>query len=111
MNLAQQEEAKRLLTEITTELKRGSLTPEHRADLERHAAAIAGSLLNPWLPLGLWRRAVMLLLFLLGLLWPLSGSPAWAVAWLVMFMFSPRVIGETANALGRFSAGFKDGGA
>jgi hypothetical protein len=51
----------------------------------------------------------MLLLILLGLLWPFGGSPTWAVAWLVMLIFSPRVVGETAFALGRFSAGFKDG--
>ncbi|MEZ4484431.1 MAG: hypothetical protein R2864_07480 [Syntrophotaleaceae bacterium] len=110
MNLEQQEEAKRLLAEVTAELKRGDLTPEQRADLERYAAALAGALLNPWLPFGLWRRTVMLVLFLLGLLWPFGWSPIWAVAWLVMLMFSPRVVGETAYAFGRFSAGFKDGG-
>lgn len=102
MNLEQQEDAKRLLTEVTAELKRGDLTPEQRADLERHAAALAGALLNPWLPLGLWRRAVMLLLLLLGLLWPFGGDPTWAVAWLVMLMFSPRVVGKTMFTLGRF---------
>lgn len=109
MNLAQQEEAKRLLTEVTAELQRGDLTPEQRADLERHAAALAGALLKPWLPLGLWRRAVMLLLFLLGLLWPFGGGPSWAVAWLVMLLFSPRVVGEMAFVLGRYSTGSKDG--
>ena len=111
MNLDQQEDAKRLLKEVTAELKRDDFTPEQRADLERHAAALAGALLNPWLPVGFWRRAVMLLLFLLGLLWPFVGSPTWAVAWLVMLMFSPRIVGKTAFALGRFSAGFKGGGA
>jgi hypothetical protein len=102
MNLEQQEDAKRLLTEVTAELKRCDITPEQRADLERHAAALAGALLNPWLPLGLWRRAVMLLLLLLGFLWPFGGGPTWAVAWLVMLMFSPRVVGKTAFMLGRF---------
>lgn len=109
MNLVEKEEAQRLLTDVTAELKRGDLSPEQRANLERHAAALKGSLLNPWLPLGLWRRAVMLLLFLLGLLWPFGGGSSWAVAWLVMCLFSPRVVGVMAFALGRYSTGSKGG--
>jgi hypothetical protein len=49
----------------------------------------------------------MFVLLLLGTLWPLGGSPIWVVAWLLMLLFSPRVVGETAFALGRFAAAFR----
>lgn len=108
MNHEQYQEAKRVLAEITVELKRIDLTPEQRQQLETHAAALATGLLRPWLPLGRWRRAAMLTFLLLGLLWPLGGSPIWCLAWLVMLTFSPRIVGEIGFALGRFSAATKD---
>ncbi len=108
MNHEQYQEAKRVLAEITVELKRIDLTPEQLQQLEIHAAAIASALLMPWLPLGWWRRAAMLICLLLGLLWPLGGSPMWCLAWLVMLTFSPRVVGEIGFALGRFSTVNKD---
>jgi hypothetical protein len=112
MTREQIEEAKRLLAEISAELERGDLSAEQRANLEVHRAQLAGTLLHPWLPFSWWRRAVMLLLLFLGMLWPLGGSAVWGGAWLVMLLFSPRIVGESAFALGRFSAGLKsDGGA
>jgi hypothetical protein len=107
MTHEQHEEAKRLLAEIEVELKSGALTAEQRAELETHAAKLAGTLLSPWLPFSWWRRLVMFVLLLLGTLWPLGGSPIWVVAWLLMLLFSPRVVGETAFALGRFAAAFR----
>lgn len=111
MNYEQHEEAKRVLAEISAELERTDLTPEQRKQLEMHAAALAGGLSRPWLPFGWWRQTAMLILFLVGFLWPLGGSPIWVLAWLVMLNFSPRVVGETVFAIGRLSARIKDGGA
>lgn len=107
MNREQFEEAKRVSAEIAAELKRGDLMPEQRAELELHQTKLAGVLLHPWLPFSWWRRVVMLVLLLLGSLWPLGGSPVWAVAWLAMLLFSPRAMGEIAFLLGRFAGGFK----
>jgi len=103
------EEAKRLLAEIDAELKSGALTAEQRKELETHRAKLAGSLLSTWLPFSWWRRLAMFVLLLLGTLWPLGGSPIWVVAWVLMLLFSPRIMGETAFSLGRFAAGFKNG--
>lgn len=105
------DEAKRVSAEIAEELKRSDLTPEQRAQLEHHQTKLAGVLSSTWLPFGWWRRAVMLVLLLLGLLWPLGGSVVWVVAWLLMLSFSPRVVGEVVHALGRFFGGLKDGAA
>lgn len=101
MNREQFEEAKRVSVEVAAELKRGDLTPEQRAQLELHQVQLAGAMLSTWLPFSWWRRAVMLVLLLLGLLWVLGGSAVWAVAWLLMLMFSPRVVGEVTQAFGR----------
>ncbi|MCL5062325.1 MAG: hypothetical protein M1443_03830 [Nitrospirae bacterium] len=109
MTREQFEEAKRLLSEIDAELKGDELTAEQREKLEIHRAQLAGMLLRPWLPFSWWRRLAMFVMLLLGTLWPLGGSPIWVVAWFLMLLFSPRIMGETAFALGRFAAGFKNG--
>lgn len=108
MTREQFEEAKRLLAEIDAELKGDALTAEQREELEIHRVKLAGTLLSPWLPFSWWRRLVMFVLLLLGTLWPLGGSPNWVLAWLLMLLFSPRIMGETAFALGRFAAGFRN---
>ena len=111
MNREQSNEAKRLLAEISTELQRNDLSSEQREKLEINRAQLAGALLHPWLPFGWWRKALMLVLLLLGMLWPLGGSAVWAMAWLIMLSFSPRIVGNVVFAFGRFAAGFKGGGA
>ncbi|MDI1271277.1 MAG: hypothetical protein PSV40_19490 [Polaromonas sp.] len=80
MTPEQHQEAKKALAEIEAELNAGDLTPEQRAILETHRTKLSGVLLNPWLPFSWWRRAVMVVLLLLGMLWPLGGSPVWLVA-------------------------------
>lgn len=110
MNREQFEEAMRVSAEISAELRRNDLTAEQRAKLELHKAQLAGALLRPWLPFSWGRRVAMLVLLLLGMLWPLGGSAIWSMAWVVMLLFSPRVVGEVAFALGRFSASSKGGG-
>lgn len=109
MTREQFKEAKRLLSEIDAELKGGELTAEQREKLKIHRAQLSGVLLRPWLPFSWWRRLVMFVLLLLGTLWPLGGSPIWVVAWFLILLFSPRIMGETAFAFGRFAAGFKNG--
>lgn len=110
MNRDQSDEAKRLLAEVRVELGRDDLSPEQREALERNAAQLAGALMSPWLPFGWGRKALMLVLLLLGTLWPLGGNPAWAMAWLIMLTFSPRIVGYALYAFGRFATGSKGRG-
>lgn len=109
MTREQFEECNRLLLVINAELKNSELTAMQREKLEIQRAQLSGVLLSPWLPFSWWRRLVMFVLFLLGTLWPLGVSPIWLVAWFLILPFSPRIIGETAFALGRFATGLRNG--
>lgn len=106
MTRKQYEEAKRLLEETTAALQSDGLSGEQRAILEVQKAKLAGILLRPWLPTNRGNQMVMAVLLLLGLLWPLGGNPAWAICWILMFLCSPRVVGEAAFFCGRLASGF-----
>jgi hypothetical protein len=105
MKREQYEDAKKVLSEIAIELKSRALSAEQRQMLETHSTQLAGMLTSIWLPFSWWRRLVMLVLLLLGMLWPFGESHMWAIAWLLMLTFSPRIMGLTAYAFGRFGAG------
>lgn len=108
MDRAKYEEAKRVLDEIRYELDTQPLTKEQRAELERHAAALAGQILSPWLPVSGTRRVIMLGIVLLGPItawWAGNYQPF--VWWLLLPFFSPRIMGECAFFLGKLSRPFK----
>lgn len=73
-------------------------------ELELLEAAVAGRLLSPWLPYGVWRKVAMLGFFALG--WMAFVTPYEWLFWsfLVCLAFSPRVVGMTAVWAGRRSA-------
>lgn len=95
------EEAKKLSIEIAKLLKEGNLTVEDRQKLEMLQAQLSGALLSTWLPFGWERRSIMIVLFLVGAYGLVQGSIYFLVAWLLLLLFSPRVVGELAFAFGR----------
>lgn len=105
MTRIQYEEAKRVQAEIHAELSRADLTDEQRATLQHHAYALAGTLMSIWLPFGLWRRAVMVILVLVGIGGVVMGLYWAMLAWLLIPIFSPRAVGEITYMAGRFAAG------
>lgn len=105
MTRIQYEEAKRVQAEIHAELARDDLTDEQRAALQRDAYALAGTLMSMWIPFGLWRRAVMVALALVGIGGIATGLFWATLAWLLIPMFSPRAVGEITYLAGRFAAG------
>jgi len=103
------EEAKKLLEEIHQESTTQPLTPEQRKELELHAARLAGFLLRPWFPISWSRRLIMAAIFLFGLQQAWIGNYEPMVWWLLLPLFSPRIMGEAAFLWGRLSGHFHDG--
>jgi len=92
------------LAEITTMLKDPNLTPENRAELEKHAASLSGTLMHSWLPVGIGRRLIMLALLLSGCFGLVVGEPMWLLAWGFLIIFSPRAIGELSYFVGKIAS-------
>jgi hypothetical protein len=63
-------------------------------------AKMAGYLLSPWLPIGVGRKIVMVVIFLIALLGSLL-NPFCLLLLIILPLFSPRVIGEIVSFLGR----------
>jgi len=99
------EEAKHQYGEISRLLKEGNLTAEERQRFEVLQAQLSGILLSPWIPFGWGRRGAMIVLFVLGGLGLAGGNMYFLFAWLIMFCFSPRLVGEFAYYLGKLSSG------
>lgn len=84
-------------------LKSTDLSVEARAELERTHALATGALLSVWLPVDWFRRILMFVFILIGLLCAIFYSPWFLLFWLLAATFSPRIIGESARFLGRLN--------
>ena len=100
-------EAKRLLAQVHRELETQPLTPAQRKKLELHAASLAGALCHPWFPVSWTRRIVMGAIFLFGLQQALVGNYQPMACWLLLPLFSPRIMGEAAHFWGRVRRGLR----
>ena len=97
------EKGPHMLELIRAELRAGNLTNEQRQDLERSASEIAGYLARFWLPPTLWRKIIMFLSLGIGFLGTILWSPWFALLILNSCLFSPRIVGEVAFFIGKFS--------
>jgi hypothetical protein len=98
------EEAKKVLSQIRHTLDTEPLTADQRKKLEIHAAALAGLIMHPWLPMSWARRLIMVAIVLLGgqqAIWAGNFQPL--VWWLLLPFFSPRIVGYGAYSLGVLS--------
>jgi hypothetical protein len=107
MDRARYEEAKRALSEVRHELETAPLTAQQRDELERHAAALSGVLMSPWLPMSLRSRLIALAIILFGLQQAWTGNYEPMVFWFLLPLFSPRIVGECAHLLGRVAGLFR----
>jgi hypothetical protein len=103
----QYDEAKRVLKEINHELTTRSLTPEQRSELELHAARLAGVLSHPWLPMSWTRRLIMAAIFIFGVQQAWVGNYQAMVWWILLPLFSPRIVGECSYFMGVLSRHFR----
>jgi hypothetical protein len=107
MNKIEYEEIKKTLAEVHATLARTDLTVKERQDFEHHAAALSGQLMSVWLPFSNVRRAIMLLLFLLGLRAFINYDGTCYFYWLLITLFSPRCVGEAMYRFGKIKGSFK----
>lgn len=103
MNRAEYEEAKRMLEEISVSARDERLSPSERDKLKILAAGLSGQLMSIWIPFGWERRTIMVVLLLLGLYGLFSGHFYWVFAWVLILLFSPRAVGNTAYLIGKIS--------
>jgi len=80
--------------------------PELAGELEKiHPglkAQMSGYLLSPWLPHGVVRKIIMIIIAFIAILgYFVEGSGYFLFALLLLPMFSPRLVGEAARALGK----------
>jgi hypothetical protein len=94
-------EARRVLSEIRHELDTAPLTPQQRNELELHAAKLAGALLHPWFPVAWPGRLIAAGIVLLGLQQAWTGNYEPMVFWLLLPLFSPRIMGWCFFQIGR----------
>jgi len=106
MDKAKYEEAKKVLEEITEELKDQSLSDEDRKTLEMHAAELSGIMLSPWLPADWGRRLIMAAIVGLGVYGLVVRNYEVIFWWLALPFFSPRIVGETALLVGKLRGMF-----
>jgi hypothetical protein len=93
-------EAQALFKQIKHELDTQPLTEAQRTELQNHASALAGVLASPWFPVPWSRRLIMAAIFLFGVQQALIGNYEPMLWWLLLPLFSPRLVGEAANLFG-----------
>lgn len=101
-------QAKQVLSEISHELDTAPLTQQEREQLQLRAATLAGRLHHPWLPVSWSRRLIMAAIVLFGLQQAWTGNYEPMVFWLLLPLFSPRVVGECALFVGRVAWLFRN---
>jgi len=103
VNNADSQLVKNQLEEISQLLANSNLSYEERQRLELLQAQLSGELMTPWLPYGVVRKLLMLIFVFLGVVGVLAGNVYTALLLIFAILFSPRVVGELAYRLGKFS--------
>ena len=104
MNRGQYKEATARLEKVTGKLRYETLSQEERERLEREGKELARIIVSPWIPFGWGYRMIMAILAGIGLLGIVQENYLFLLAWLLLPLFSPRVVGKVVGAI----SGFKD---
>jgi hypothetical protein len=104
MDRERYEEAKTRLEKVTGMLRHGNISPEERDTLEREGKELARVVISPWLPFDWKYRIVMIAFAAIGFLGSFQGQYLFMLVWLLLPLFSPRIVGDFLM----FIAGLKD---
>jgi hypothetical protein len=104
MNREQYKEATVRLEEVTRKLRYENMSQEERERLEREGKELARIIVSPWIPFGWGYRMIMAILAGIGLWGIVEENYLFLLAWLLLPLFSPRVVGKLVGAI----SGFKD---
>ncbi len=98
MDKEQFEEAKTRLQEVTRRLKHEEISPQERERLEKEGRELMKVIMSPWLPLGWSYRMLMILVAGIGLWGFIEGNYVLMLLWLLLPLFSPRIVGKCLRA-------------
>ncbi len=102
MDKEQYEAAKVRLEEVTMILKYEKISPEERERLEKEGKELATVVMNPWFPFD-WRyRIVMIAMIAIGFWGLIQGPYLFMLVWLLLPLFSPRIVGKFLGILTGF---------
>ena len=101
MNRESYNEAKVILEKITRALGQDNLSEEEIQNLELSKRQLQAQLLSIWWPFDWMRRSIMIILLLVGSYGLFDGSAHFLWAWLVLVLFSPRLVGEISMFTGK----------
>jgi len=102
MDREQYENAKRRLEEVTRRLRNEQMSAVERDRLEREGAQLAKAVMSPWIPFGWGYRIVMILIAAIGFWGLMEERYSFVLIWLVLLIFSPRIVGEIVSVLTGF---------
>ena len=94
MDRVQYEEAQKRLEEVTRILKNEKLSPDERERLEREGKELARAVMSPWLPFSWNYRIMMVVIAAIGFWGLAEGVYLLVLVWLLLPIFSPRIIGR-----------------
>lgn len=100
MGKKQYDEVKKVGDVVSKVLEDENLSAEDREKFETLQSQVAGYLLSPWLPVGAGRKAIMLALIVIGGYGLMIDKPLITLCWLMVPLFSPRLVGETLRMIG-----------
>lgn len=92
---------KSALTHIDDALREGKLTPEQRAAFAALSVELSKQLVTTWFPAGWLRRSGMLSLLVVGGYGFLVEVELFIWCWLIMPIFSPRIMGDRFHSISR----------
>ena len=101
MDSEQYRQIKKASELVKHSLEHDNLTAEERQQLEQSYAQMCGYLASPWLPIGIGRKAVILALLILGAYGFAIDKPLIALCWILIPLFSPRLVGEALLIIGK----------
>jgi hypothetical protein len=103
MDSKQYRQIKKASELVKYSLENDNLSAEERHKLEQSYAQMCGYLASPWLPVGIWRKIVMVILLIFGAYGFAVDKPIIAVCWVLIPAFSPRIVGETFFFIGQLT--------
>lgn len=101
MDKEQYDQIKKASEVIAHSLKNDDLSTEEREKLETTLAQMSGYLCSPWLPVGIGRKIIMMVLLVIGIYGIIIDKQIIAVCWLLIPLFSPRLMGEALRIVGK----------
>ncbi len=104
MDREEYEKAKARLEEVTRVLRYENISVPERGRLEKEGRELARVVMSPWIPFDWSYRIIITIIAAVGLWGLTQGMYFLMLIWLVLPLFSPRIVGKFLSAI----TGFQD---